>query len=92
MELFDPTADPIPRAVALAPRPRDLRGLRVALVENTKFNAKPILEKLAERLGRRHQTTVTFRTRKRSASHEVDGDAIKALRAQCDLVISGIGD
>jgi riboflavin biosynthesis pyrimidine reductase len=36
--------------------------------------------------------TVTFRTRKRSASHEVDEGAIEALRAQCDLVISGIGD
>jgi hypothetical protein len=36
--------------------------------------------------------TVTVRNRKRSASHEVDGDGIKALRAQADLVISGIGD
>jgi hypothetical protein len=92
MKLFDPTSKPVERGVILAPRPASPRGLRLGLVENTKFNAKPILEKLAERLGRRHQTTVTFRTRKRSASHEVDGDAIKALRAQCDLVISGIGD
>lgn len=68
------------------------RGLRLGLVENTKFNASPILEKLAERLAQRHQMTVTVRNRKRSASHEVDGDGIKALRAQADLVISGIGD
>ena len=92
MKLFDPTSMPVERGVFLAPWPASPRGLRLGLVENTKFNAKPILEKLAERLGRRHQTTVTFRTRKRSASHEVDGDAIKALREQCDLVISGIGD
>ena len=45
-----------------------------------------------ERLAQRHQMTVTVRNRKRSASHEVDGDGIKALRAQADLVISGIGD
>jgi hypothetical protein len=61
-------------------------------VENTKFNASPILERLAERLARRHRMTVTFRARKRSASHEVDEGAVKAFRAQCDLVISGIGD
>ena len=49
-------------------------------------------DRLAERLARRHQMTVTVRNRKRSASHEVDADGIKALRAQADLVISGIGD
>ena len=92
MKLFDPTSKPVDRGLTLAPRPASPRGLRLGLVENTKFNAKPILEKLAERLARRHQMTVTFRTRKRSASHEVDGDAIKALRAQCDLIISGVGD
>ena len=92
MRLFDPTSKPVERGVTLAPRPASPRGLRLGLVENTKFNSLPILEKLAERLGRRHQMTVTVRNRKRSASHEVDGDAIKALRAQCDLVISGVGD
>ena len=92
MKLFDPTSKPVERAIKLAPRPASPRGLRLGLVENTKFNASPILEGLAERLAQRHQMTVTVRNRKRSASHEVDGDGIKALRAQADLVISGIGD
>jgi hypothetical protein len=92
MKLFDPTSKPVERAIKLALRPASPRGLRLGLVENTKFNASPILEKLAERLAQRHQMTVTVRNRKRSASHEVDGDGIKALRAQADLVISGIGD
>ena len=92
MKLFDPTSKPVERAIKLAPRPASPRGLRLGLVENTKFNASPILEKLAERLGRRHQMTVTFRNRKRSASHEVDEGAVKELRAQCDLIVAGIGD
>jgi hypothetical protein len=92
MKLFDPTSKPVERAIKLAPRPASPRGLRLGLVENTKFNASPILEKLAERLAQRHHTTVTFRNRKRSASHEVDEGAARALRAQCDLVISGVGD
>ena len=80
MKLFDPTSKPVERAIKLAPRPASPRGLRLGLVENTKFNAKPILEKLAERLGRRHQTTVTFRTRKRSASHEVDAASTTSVK------------
>lgn len=92
MKLFDPTSKPVERSIMLAPRPASLRGLRLGLVENTKFNAGPILERIAERLARRHQMRVTLRNRKRSPSHEVDGDAIAALRAQCDLVISGVGD
>ena len=53
MKLFDPTSKPVERAIKLAPRPASPRGLRLGLVENTKFNASAILEKLAERLARR---------------------------------------
>ena len=45
MKLFDPTSKPVDRGLTLAPRPASPRGLRLGLVENTKFNAKPILEK-----------------------------------------------
>ena len=92
MKLFDPTSAPAARALTLAPRPAGLAGLRVGLVDNTKFNSDTLLRKLAERLARRHQMTVTTMNRKRSPSHEVDEAGIQALRAQSDLVISGIGD
>ena len=54
MKLFDPTSTPRERTVTLAPRLRDLHGLRVGLVENTKFNSDVILGKLGERLARQH--------------------------------------
>lgn len=92
MKLFDPTAKPVERAVRLAPRPASPRGLRLGLVDNTKFNSDTLLTKLAERLARRHHMTVALTSRKRSPSHEIDEAAIAALRAQADLVISGIGD
>ena len=50
MKLFDPTSKPVERAMNWRRRPASPRGLRLGLVENTKFNANPILEKLAERL------------------------------------------
>jgi hypothetical protein len=92
MKLIDPTAAPVARTVHLAPRPADLRGLRLGLVENTKFNADTLLLKLAERLRDRHGLTVTHMARKRSASHEVDEAAIATLKGRSDVVISGIGD
>lgn len=92
MKIFDPTSKPVTRAVMSAPRPARLQGLRLGLVDNTKFNSDTLLERLAERLGRRHGMTVTIRSRKRSPSHEIDEAAVKALRAQADLVVSGIGD
>ena len=92
MKLFDPTSKPVERAVVLAPRPASPRGLRIGLVDNTKFNSDTLLRKLADRLATRHHMTVSVTSRKRSPSHEVDEAGIAALRAQADLVISGIGD
>ena len=92
MKLFDPTSKPVERAVKLAPRPASPKGLRLGLVDNTKFNSDTLLVKLAERLSRRHGARVTITRRKRSPSHEIDEAGIAALRAESDLVISGIGD
>ena len=92
MKLFDPTAAPVTKPAGLAARSAKLTGLRLGLVENTKFNSDTLLLKLAERLGRDHGITVTHMARKRSTSHEVDEGAIALLKRRADLVISGIGD
>ena len=92
MKIFDPTASPKRRELDLVPAPARLEGARLLLVENTKFNSETLLQKLAERLGRKHGTTVSGVHRKRSPSHEIDEAAVKTLRAQADLVVSGIGD
>jgi hypothetical protein len=92
MKLFDPTAPPVPRAITLAPRPRELRGLRVGLVENTKFNSAALLVKLGERLARDCGMAVAPVVRKRSPSHGVSEEAVEALGRTCDFVVSGIGD
>jgi len=92
MKLFDPTSGPAPKAaLELAPRPSGLAGLRLGLVDNTKFNSDTLLRKLAERLDRRHGATVTVTNRKRSPSHEIDEAGVRALR-DAHLVVSGIGD
>jgi hypothetical protein len=92
MKLFDPTVAPVARALQLPRRPTTLVGLRLGLVDNTKFNSDTLLTKLADRLERRHGMRVTVTRRKRSPSHEIDENDIKTLRSQADLVVSGIGD
>jgi hypothetical protein len=93
MKLFDPTMSPVvTRPVTLAPRPAQLEGLRIGLVDNRKFNAAPLLLKLADRLHRDHGMTVARMVRKRSASHDVGESAIAELRGRVDFVVSGVGD
>ena len=92
MKLMDPTAGPEAAEVRLAPRPNGLQGLRVGLIENTKFNSKALLLKVAQRLERQHGMTVTLLNRKRSPSHEVDPAAVREFKTKADFVVSGIGD
>jgi hypothetical protein len=91
-KLFDPVSPPAPRPFMLAPRPASLKGLRLGLVDNTRFNAHRLLIELAERLARRHGMTVAVTQRKRSPSHAIEAAAVRTLQARCDLVVSGIGD
>ena len=92
MKLFDPTSPPVERAIALAPRRADLSGLRVGLVENTKFNSDVILARVGEQLGKRYGVTVSRMIRKRSPSHPVTEEAADELRKISDFIVSGVGD
>jgi hypothetical protein len=92
--VFDPTvATPhAAEAFRYAPRPRSLTGLRVGLVENTKFNSEVILRKVAERLATRYQITLTHVERKKSPGHSVTPEAIAVFQRQADFVLAGVGD
>ena len=92
MKLFDPTTPPAERTIALAPRRADLRGLRVGLVENTKFNSDAILARVGARLTHDHAMTLVPMHRKRSPSHGVTEEAADAIRRVADFVVSGVGD
>ena len=71
--VFDPTVTPIsePTPFTYTPRPLSFQGLRVGLVENTKFNSEVILRKIAERLTARYQISMTHLEHKKSPGHSV---------------------
>ena len=76
----------------LRPTSRSLKGLRVGLVENTKFNSEVILRKIAERLAARYQITLTHLDRKKSPGHSVTPAAITFFQQKADFVLAGVGD
>ena len=92
MDVFDPTNTPREEPIRFAARPQELSGLKVGLVDNTKFNSRVILEKIAARLKERHGVDLVHIDTKQSPSHGVSEDAVKAFKTKADFVIAGIGD
>ncbi len=92
LQMFDPTAQVKVEAVSFAPRPETLRGLRLGLVENTKFNSDKILLRIAAILEKEHGAKSHILRSKRNASVPVHQEIIDDLVANCDVVISGVGD
>jgi hypothetical protein len=92
IDLFDPTTSTEKTPIDYVPRPRDLKGLRVGLVDNSKFNSKILLLKIADRLQVRYGVEMTHLVTKASAGHAVSEAAVKAFKGNSDFVVAGIGD
>lgn len=92
LEIFDPTVSAVKEKITFAPRPQNLNGLRVGLVENSKHNSDVLLLKIADRLKARYEIEMALLHRKESASDYVTEAAIEDLKKKADFVIAGIGD
>jgi hypothetical protein len=92
MEIFDPTVSSVKEQILFAPRPQNLNGLRVGLIENSKHNSDVLLLKIADRLKAKYGIEMVLLHRKESASDYVTDEAIDELKQKADFVIAGIGD
>ena len=92
LKLFDPSISFKLEKIAYAPRPENLTNLRVALVENSKYNSKTILLKIFELLQNRFHVELAGIHGKQSAGHKITEDAIKEFKVTADVAIAGIGD
>jgi hypothetical protein len=92
MELLDPMFEAAPQTVAYAPRPSSLKGKRVGLIENTKFNSDRLLQKIGEILKSEYGVAESRMWRKQNSSVPADEAIIAELRKTCDLMVAGIGD
>src|SRR5258708_39028035 len=73
MNLLDPTIETEEEPIDFAPRPVNLRGLRIGLIENTKKNAEAVLRKLAEKLEALHGMTTEVLVHKSQRAPRKEG-------------------
>jgi hypothetical protein len=92
IELLDPTVEAPEQDVAWAPRPRSLEGLRVALIENTKFNSDRLLARIGDILKAEYGAAETRMWRKKNSSVPAHEEIIEQIRDTCDVMVAGIGD
>ena len=91
-QMFDPTTQVKVQAISFAPRPESLGGVRIGLVENTKFNSDKLLLKIAAIMENEHGAKSHIIRSKRNASVPVHQEIIDEFVANCGVVIAGIGD
>lgn len=92
IELLDPVRDVGLQKMTYAKRPIDLAGLRVGLIENTKFNSDQILQRIGDILVREYGASETRMYHKKYSSVPAHEAIIEDIRKNCDVVIAGVGD
>lgn len=92
IQIYDPTTEVAARRVAYAPRPRSLAGLSIGLVDNTKHNSDQLLMRIAGILEREHGAKTHMIRRKKSAGAAPHPEIVEELKANCDVIVAGIGD
>ena len=77
---------------AVAPRVKQLAGLRLGILDNTKWNANKLLRALREQLQSEHKLASISYYRKESFSRFAAPELIERMRAENDIVVTAIGD
>ena len=91
-ELLDPTTEAATQPIAYVPRPDSLRGKRIALIENTKFNSDNLLVKIGNILVNEYGASSAKMWRKKNASVPAHEEIIEEVKRTCDVVVAGVGD
>ena len=90
--VFDPRgvveAEPTPPAA----RVHDLAGLRLGVLDNTKWNAGRLLRKTVTQLGAQTNFAAVNYYRKESFSKAADPALLATIAADNDIVVTAIGD
>ena len=76
----------------LAARVRSPEGLRLGILDNTKWNANKLLRELRDRLQAAHRLAAVSYYRKESFSRFAAPELIAKMRAENDIVLTAIGD
>lgn len=92
IELLNPTREAEGAEPTYAERPKSLKGLRIGLIENTKFNSDNVLKKIGEILIQKHGAASYKLYRKRYSSVPAHEEILQDIQINCDVMVAGIGD
>jgi len=89
-DILDPTIASAIKSIDYVARPKDLKALRIGLVENSKKNSEAVLQKISEKLEALHGMTmqVLVHKQQREPLDEAQLGQLKGV----DFVIVGVGD
>lgn len=90
--VFDPRGRVDAERKAPAPRVASLDGLRLGILDNTKWNANRLLRKTAERLAAQHRFAAVNYYRKESFSKVAEPALVAEIVRDNDIVLTAIGD
>jgi hypothetical protein len=90
--VYDPRGMVEASPLSIAPRVKKLQGLRLALLDNTKWNANKLLRGVRDRLAEKHGFSAVNYYRKESFSLAATPALIREIVASNDIVITAIGD
>jgi hypothetical protein len=92
LKVFDPRGRVDAERIMPAPRVAALAGLRLGILDNTKWNANRLLRMTAAGLGEGHRFAAVNYYRKESFSKAADPALLAVIAANNDIVLTAIGD
>ena len=90
--VYDPRGVVDAAPLATSPRVKKLEGLRLGLLDNTKWNANKLLRGVRDRLARKHAFGAVNYYRKESFAVAASSELINRIAAENDIVLTAIGD
>jgi hypothetical protein len=90
--VFDPRGVVETEPLALSARVTKLGGLRLGVLDNTKWNANRLLRKTVAGLQQDHSFAAVNYYRKESFSKDADPALLETIAANNDIVLTAIGD
>ena len=92
IQIYDPTTEVAERHIAFVRRPQTLEGVRIGLVDNTKHNSDELLLRIAQILERDHGAKAHLIRKKKSAGAAPHAEIVEEYKANCDVIVAGVGD
>lgn len=92
ISVYDPRGEVAAAAREIAPRVKSIHGLRLGILDNTKWNANKLLRALRAELEASHGLQPAGYYRKESFSRFAEPALLEQIRSQADVVLTAIGD